>query len=346
MRCFWGCLSIVGIVVAVAGCSQLPGRNGLSNLRLPSPQATIAAAEKNRTTNNTAGSRQTSATRTNAGAQAADAEDLKQGRNLERAGQYDKARQVYEAALRQRPGDPLVLHRLGVVADMQKKHGEAEAFFLQALEQKPRDAVLLGDLGYCYYLQGKLDKAHAALAKAVALAPDVARHRNNLGLVLGHMKDYDGALEQFAAVGSEADAYYNLAFVFAAQDLNDEAKGCFQEALAADPSHQRAKVALASFEEYDRTPADQRDTDTAVAAGNVRYVPYVEGSEADQAEYPVKQASATGSLPASRDVGSTTRALQLKSRGLLGRHMQQQRQSATNQSAHNGDGNLIEVQPQ
>jgi tetratricopeptide (TPR) repeat protein len=347
MRCTWGNVVTVGFVIALAGCSQLPGREGLPNVGLPSPHATIAAAEKKRTTAGPAPSRTAAAARTNAGTAAPDVEHaLNQGRNQERSGQYDKARQVYEAALRRRPGDAMLLHRLGIVADLQKKHGEAETFFLQALEQEPRDAELLGDLGYCYYLQGKLDKAQAALAKAVALAPSVARHHNNLGLVLGHMKDYDGALEQFSATGSEADAYYNMAFVFAAQDLNDEAKGCFQEALAADPSHQRAKEALAAFEEYERAPADQRDSGTELARGNVRYVPYIEGSESGHGDQAVQPASATSQLPASRDVGRTTRTLQLQSRGLLGRHMQQQRQGNQSSAASQDPGSLIEVQPQ
>ena len=314
---------------------------------LPSPHATIAAAERNRAATRPAPSRAAAPARTNAGSTTADNDSaLIQGRNFERAGQYDKARQAYEAALHKRPGDATLLARLGIVADLEKKHGEAESYFLQALEQNPRDAELLGDLGYCYFLQGKLDKSRAALAKAVALAPAVARHHNNLGLVLGHLKDYDGAFEQFAAAGSEADAYYNMAFVFAAQDLNDEAKGCFQEALAADPSHRRAKEALAAFEEYERTPADQRGTDTGLARGDVRYVPYIEGSESDHVDRAVQQASATSELPASRDVGRAARTLQLKSRGLLSRHMQQQRQSAAADAGANTAGNLIEVQPQ
>jgi Tfp pilus assembly protein PilF len=346
MRNTWS--QLAGIcLVALGGCSPFPGREGLTQLGLPSPQATIAAAEKKQVASRPPAA-PTAAARKNAKAAPDHDVDnaLAPGQNYQRAGQYDKARQAYEAALRQRPGDPRLLHHLGVVADLQKKHGEAEKFFLQALEQKPRDAELLGDLGYCYFLQGKLDKAQAALAKAVALAPTVSRHHNNLGLVLGHMKDYDGAFEQFSAAGSEADAYYNMAFVFAAQDLNDEAKGCFQEALAADPSHRRAQEALAAFEEYEHTPADRRDTDTELARGDIRYVPYIEGSESDHVDRAVQQASATSELPASRDVGRAARTLQLKSRGLLSRHMQQQRQSASADAGANTAGNLIEVQPQ
>ena len=334
------------VVIALAGCSQLPGRAGLGKLGLPSPQATIAAAEKKTPANKPAPPHAVSSAGKAKAGPASLESDIARGRLAERSGQYDKARKAYEAALTKHPDDVELLHRLGIVADAQKKHAEAEQFFLRALDKKPRNAELLGDLGYCYYLQGKLDKAASALTNAVALDPKTPRHHNNLGLVLGHQKDYDGAFAQFSAAGSQADAYYNMAFVFAAQNLNDEAKGCFQEALAADPAHQRAKVALASFEEYERTPANVRDRDTDVADSGVRYVPYIEGTDTGHGDQHVQQASVAGNLPASRDVGRTTRTLQLQSRGLLNRHMQNQRDEAQSRGAESSAGSLIEVQPQ
>jgi tetratricopeptide (TPR) repeat protein len=348
MRSTWWQLAGIGLVVMAAGCSQLPGRAGFSKLGLPSPQATIAASEK---TSQRSAARQIprSGQKQADGAPVSDAgvtEALHRGRALERGGQSDKARKVYETALTSHPHSAPLLHRLGVVADSQKKHAQAEKFFLAALQSSPQNAELLGDLGYCYFLQAKLDQAQAALTEAVALDPASPRNRNNLGLVLGHQKDYDGAFEQFSAAGSQADAYYNMAFVFAAQDLADEAKGCFQEAIAADPKHERAKVALASFEEYERTPDRLHGDDHQPADGNVRYVPYVEGPESGHGDDGVQPASANNNLPASRDVGRTTRMLQLQSRGLLSRHMQQQRQVAQSADASQGTGNLIEVQPQ
>ncbi len=346
MRNTWWQLAGFGLVVMAAGCSQLPGRAGFSKLGLPSPQATIAAAE--RTSERSAVPRvpRSGQKRAADDREAGVTDALSRGRALERGGQSDKARKVYETALASHPQSAPLLHRLGVVADSQKKHAEAEKFFLAALQSSPRNAELLGDLGYCYFLQARLDQAESALSKAVALDPDSPRHRNNLGLVLGHQRDYDGAFEQFSAAGSQADAYYNMAFVFAAQDLTDEAKGCFQEAIAADPKHERAQVALASFEEYERTPANRRDNESELADGNVRYVPYVEGPESGHGDEAVQPATANNHLPASRDVGRTTRMLQLQSRGLLGRHMQQQRQGTQSADASQGAGNLIEVQPQ
>jgi Tfp pilus assembly protein PilF len=345
MRSTWWQLAGIAFVVVAAGCSQLPSRDGMPNLSLPSPKATIAAAENANSASRPRSRRSNSKTSKQASGAASDdiAQALAAGRAQEHAGQLDKARKTYESALAVHPDGGPLLHRSGIVADGQKRHADAEKFFLAALERSPHNSVVLGDLGYCYFLQGKLDDAQRTLAQAVALDPTNSRHRNNLGLVLGHQQDYDAAFEQFSAAGSEADAYYNMAFVFAAQDLTAEAKGCFQEAIDADPSHTRAKEALASFEDYDRTPASERGAD-AELAGDVRYVPYVE-PESGHGDEPVQPASASTNLPASRDVGRTTRTLQLKSRGLLSRHMQQQRQLSADAGQSTG-GNLIEVQPQ
>ena len=304
---------IVGILLSPAGCSQLASR--LHRPGLPSPQATIEASEKavgqaSRLPGAVSEPRDVAAA-------------LERGRAHERSGQYDKAGKIYDAALREHPENTLLLHRAGIAADMRKDHAVAEKYFRAAAAQQPTNAELMGDLGYCYYLQGKLDEANKTLTKAVELAPQDARHHNNLGLVLGHQRDYEGAFAQFSAAGSQADAFYNMAFVFAGQNLVDEAKGCFQEALAADPSHERARQALASFEEYDRLPPDRRDRE--VADSGVRYVPYVEPADEGQGNGDVQQASAISSLPNTREIGAARGALHLRSQGLLQRHMQQSR---------------------
>jgi tetratricopeptide (TPR) repeat protein len=140
-----------------------------------------------------------------------------------------------------------------------------------------------------------------------------------LGLVTGHQGRAEDALAHFRKAGSEADALYNLAFVFAAQDRPSEAKQCFQQALNADPLHRRAREALTSFEEYERMPAHMRDFDMA-GGGGVRYVPYFESADSDSGVR-----TADGFVSNSRDASQATRALHTQSRGMLNRNMQSQR---------------------
>jgi Tfp pilus assembly protein PilF len=205
---------------------------------------------------------------------------LATGRNLERAGKYDQARPIYERLVAEYPKRYEPYHRLAVVADHQRRHREAEALYAQAIRLCGTDPELFNDLGYCLYLQGKLEKAEAALLKAVSLRPAGSRYRNNLGLVLGHLGRPDEALEEFRRAGSEADAYYNLAFVHASQEDVGKAKECFRLALSVDPAHEPARLALASFDRYDEDPHGLPD-DVPVATAGVRWVPYTEDSRPD-----------------------------------------------------------------
>ena len=326
MRTYLFAATVLALVLFQSGCSHMPERPSWANWNakapstgLPSPDATIAASEAK---------------------PAGGSADLSRGKSLEAAGKFDKARKAYEDALRKRPESPEAAHALGLLLDKQGKHADAEQCFLAALQQQPRNPELLGDLGYCYLLEDRLDSAEAALVKATTLEPKNSRYRNNLGLVLGRQQRYEEAYEQFSQTGSEADAFYNMAYVFASQDLPEEAKGCFEQALAIDPNYQPAREALASFEEFDRLTPEQQKQAPALAKNGVRYVPYIEG--ATSGNQPgggeVKQASAATSMnamPANRHAGRATRNLQIQSRGMLGGHMQSERnaQSAANAAA-------------
>src|SRR5690606_32125088 len=144
-----------------------------------------------------------------------------------------------------------------VVADKQRRYREAQALYSEAIRLHGPDAELFNNLGYSFYLQGNLRKAEAAMLKAVALQPANPRFRNNLGMVYGHQGRHDLAMEQFRRAGSDADAYYNLAFVLASQDNVEGAKECFRRALAVDPAHERAGRALAAFQRSEQIPLDQ-----------------------------------------------------------------------------------------
>jgi tetratricopeptide (TPR) repeat protein len=239
------------------------------------------------------------------------------GMNHERTGEWNKAREVYEEIRKKEPENVEAAHRLGIVADNQRRHAEAEQLFLFALEREPRNAAILADLGYCYYLQGQLAKAESALTKATHMEPANHRFWNNLGLAIGHQGRYEEALDCFRKSGSEADAQYNLAFIYAAQERVVEAKRSFQTALANDPTHRRAREALASFEEYERLPKDLRDVEDDLVVDGVKYVPYIEGVNPKENEGAVANTSYTASRVA--------RALHQESRGMLNRNMASQR---------------------
>jgi tetratricopeptide (TPR) repeat protein len=326
-------LKLIGVasLVLASGCAGTQERGSQPWLSLPSPWSSVknspargsaigeekpVAAAKSRTPAKSTAKTKDKQNKDEESAAMA----LLRGVNHERSGEWDKARQIYEDIRQKQPGNMDAVHRLAIVADAQRRHAEAEQLFLLALQNDPRNPELLADLGYCYFLQGHLAKAESALRKATTLEPSNQRYCNNLGLVVGHLGRHEEALECFRKASSEADAQYNLAFVYAAQERPMEAKTCFQLALGSDPTHRRAREALSSFEEYDRLPKYLRDINEVADTG-VKYVPYIEGSDSSNVATAGGQANMTTSYNASR----VARALHTESRGMLNRNMASQR---------------------
>jgi Flp pilus assembly protein TadD len=283
LRIWLKCIGVASIVLTT-GCAGMQERGSKPWLNLPSPWSTVrnssAKASVNDEEQPVAAAKSKAAAKSTAKSKAKDkhskddesaAMALLRGINHERSGEWDKARTVYEGIRQKQPENMEVVHRLGIVADSQRRHAEAQQLFLHVLEREPRNAALLADLGYCYFLQGQLVKAESALLKATTLEPSNQRYRNNLGLVVGHLGRHEEALDLFRKAGSEADAQYNLAFIYAAQERPMEAKICFQTALGTDPTHRRAREALSSFEEYDQMPQYLRDVNP-LSKGPIRQV--------------------------------------------------------------------------
>ena len=272
-------LAIFAVVLILAGC-QAPGPRNDGRLGLFGKPAGEKVARRGAAANSRSNGK---SGKPAAGRGGSFVLRVAEGRNLEKIGQWDEAREVYKRLRDDYPERPEPYHRLAVVADRQRRHDEAQQLYTRALQLSPRDPELFNDLGYCFYLQGKLEKAESALRKAVRLEPDNSRFHNNLGMVLGQQQRHDEALEAFAATGSDADAFFNLAFVYASQDQHEEAKSCFRQALSLDPTHDQAREALGSFEQYDKREPLGGEREELVAeetsSGGVAYVPYVEGGE-------------------------------------------------------------------
>lgn len=226
---------------------------------------------------------------------------LAQGGNLERTNKLEDARAIYEGLIAAYPERYEAYHRLGIVADRQKRFSEAETLYSNAIRLHPNDAELFNDLGYCFFLEGKLEKAEAATQKAVTLVPANPRFHNNLGMILGHQGRHEEALAEFRRAGNESTAQYNLAFVLTAQNNPEGAKRCFNLALAADPSFEPARKALASFEQFDRDPSVRQ----SVAQDGVRWIPYLEGGADEGATVQTSGQTTSATSTASRLVPST-----------------------------------------
>ena len=242
---------------------------------------------------------------------------LAKGHTAEQMNNLDEARKTYELLCAEFPERAEAFHRLGVIADRQRRFEEAQALFTEAIRRDPRNPEIMNDLGYCFFLQGKLDKAESALSKAVGLSPGNARFRNNLGMVYGHRGQYEAALAEFKRAGSEADSQYNLAFVYATQDKMDAARECVQRTLLLEPGHTKARRALEAFKQAENgseLPLADYSEDR-----NVRWVPYVEDVDSDEAVQTGATSDTVSNKPMStnRTAGNRTHRLQSRARQLM-----------------------------
>jgi tetratricopeptide (TPR) repeat protein len=245
--------------------------------------------------------------------------DLGTAADAEKQGDLTEARTTYERLISQYPDRYEAYHRLAVVADRQRRYQEAQSLYTQAIRRNNRDPDLFNDLGYCFYLQGKMDKAESAILKAVAMRPAEPRYRNNLGLVYGQQRRYEEALAQYRRAGGEGDAYYNLAFIKASQEDFEGAKDCFRHALAADPTHEKARRALASFESAQNDPEKLRNMG-AMADDATNWIPYLEnGSNHTETAQTGTAGTSTGANHGAATQRSATQGLidQAQSRAAL-----------------------------
>lgn len=116
-------------------------------------------------------------------------------------GELERARAAYAQLLRG-PLAPEAQHGLGLaLAD--DDPGQALAWFAAAVRGRPTDIGMRNDYGYALMRAGRYREARMQLATAVELAPDDARARNNLLLLLMVLGDETAARRMAAETGLE-----------------------------------------------------------------------------------------------------------------------------------------------
>lgn len=154
---------------------------------------------------------------------------------------------LYQKSLQMTPNDTLAMIGYARLLDRTGNFRESERLYLQVIELEPKNVVAMNDLGMIYARQGMLDSALAALSQAVQLQPSNQRYRNNIAIVLIDAGRPDEAFGQLAAVHGEATAHYNLAFLLTRRNMNDQAVGHLQQALAMNPQLTPARQLLGSL---------------------------------------------------------------------------------------------------
>jgi Flp pilus assembly protein TadD len=175
----------------------------------------------------------------------------------ESQGRLREAVQQYEFAVQEDPTNVQLLARVGAIYDRLGNGAMAEKTYLEALRQAPSDARLHNNLAFSYILRSKWKDAEIELTRAIELAPDFARARVNLGMVLGHNGQFDDAFKQFEAALPPADAWYNLGLMYQSKRKSVEAAWAYKRALELNPKLVAAKEQLSRMPSSTLGAADQ-----------------------------------------------------------------------------------------
>jgi Tfp pilus assembly protein PilF len=113
------------------------------------------------------------------------------------AGEFDKARAAYMAALVINPNQATLHNSYGVLLLQLKKDAEAEKAFHKALQIDPQFAAAYESLGFLAERRGRKMEALEVYRCATAIQPSYRPARFRLGRLLLSLKRYPEAQEQF-----------------------------------------------------------------------------------------------------------------------------------------------------
>jgi Flp pilus assembly protein TadD len=135
------------------------------------------------------------------------------GKALADAGRLQEASKVLANAHTPERPNWSILSAQGSVADQLGDHGQAQSYYSAALKIRPGDPMVLSNMGLSYALARDLPHAEATLREAAAQPAADLRVRQNLALVLALQGKFDEAERISRQDLSSMDAAANVASI-------------------------------------------------------------------------------------------------------------------------------------
>ena len=169
---------------------------------------------------------------------------LQEALQYHRAGQMQKAEQVYRRVLSLDPDNGDANHLLGLIACQFNKIDIGIRLIRRAIQVNPGSVSALLSLGNVLMSQGDLEGAVSSYQRVLAIKPDFAEAHNNLGNALASRGDFDGAAASFrqaiAIKPDYAEAHNNLGNLYNSRGNLDEAIASYRQAIALKPDYAEA----------------------------------------------------------------------------------------------------------
>lgn len=212
-------------------------------------------------------------------------EELQKTERLEAAGRTAEAEVLYRGLMLKHPGQPLVLHGLGLLLYQKGELGDAQALLRGACVLDPANAELCNSLGVVLQSSGQLADAEAAYRRALQLNPSYAEAHFNLGVLLEEGGRPDEALPHHRSAAAlqprYARALTRIGAILQRQGAAAEALDHLDRAVAAAPKFFDARyyrgTVLSGLRRHDEAQAALEQAyqlrpdsyEAALALGNV-----------------------------------------------------------------------------
>jgi lipoprotein NlpI len=112
-------------------------------------------------------------------------------------GDYDRAIQDYNEAIRLNPNYAAAFNNRGIAYRSKRDYNQAIADYDQAIKLSPNNAAFLNNRGNAYRDRGDHDRAIQDYNEAIRLNPDYALAFTNRGITYGRKRDYDRAIADY-----------------------------------------------------------------------------------------------------------------------------------------------------
>jgi len=163
---------------------------------------------------------------------------VKQGLLWETSGDFVKAMESFDRALKNDPSNAAALASIGRLHMRQKNYPAASEFLAKAIASSPNEAALHNDYGMVRAELNDLPGATESITKALQLSPETTRFSNNLAKVRFAAGDTTGALAVLQKQNNPAVAHFNMAYLhYEAKDYAN-AKSHLSQVLQYEPAAQ------------------------------------------------------------------------------------------------------------
>ncbi|MFM2589000.1 tetratricopeptide repeat protein [Vibrio sp. TBV020] len=120
---------------------------------------------------------------------------------------------------------------MGVIADLEKDHSLAQAFYKQSLNIEPNSSKTLTNVGYSFYMSGDYRKAQRFTLEALDKDSSNDKALNNLALIYLAKGEITRAINVFSRHMDKPEALNNVGYFLILQGKPDQAIPYLQQAI-------------------------------------------------------------------------------------------------------------------